>query len=143
MIKLEWHQGIIIPLYKGKGSRSDCNNYRGITLLSVPGNVFAKVILSHKKTKKKTTCEVVSVLNSGMHVSVCVCVRKLMQKDQTRRKQRKVVGVHRASGRNDMHWCLIVCVLSSAMWAGFVPTPPASFKCCSKLLDRDCTFLAL
>ena len=40
-----WHQGIIIPLYKGRGSRSDCSNYRGITLLSVPGKVFAHVIL--------------------------------------------------------------------------------------------------
>ena len=36
VIPEEWHQGIIIPLYKGKGSRSDCSNYRGITLLSVP-----------------------------------------------------------------------------------------------------------
>ena len=39
-------QGIIIPLYKLKGSRSDRSNYRGITLLQVPGKVFAKVILS-------------------------------------------------------------------------------------------------
>ena len=23
----EWHQGIIIPLFKWKGSRSDCSNY--------------------------------------------------------------------------------------------------------------------
>jgi len=42
----EWHQGIIIPLYKGKGSRSECRNYRGITLLSVPGKVFSHVLLA-------------------------------------------------------------------------------------------------
>ena len=37
----EWDHGIIIPLYKGKGSKSECSNYRGITLPSVPGKVFA------------------------------------------------------------------------------------------------------
>jgi len=42
----EWHQGIIISLYKGKGSKSECSNDRRITLLSVPENVFAHVILS-------------------------------------------------------------------------------------------------
>jgi len=42
----EWHQGIIIPLYKVKGSRSDCLSYRGITLLSVPGKVFSHVLLA-------------------------------------------------------------------------------------------------
>nr|XP_027231896.1 uncharacterized protein LOC113823449 [Penaeus vannamei] len=35
----------IITLYKNKGSRSDCNNYRGISLLSIVGKVFAKVAL--------------------------------------------------------------------------------------------------
>ena len=45
----EWRQGIIIPIYKGKGSRSDCSNYRGITLLSVPGKVFAHTLLARIK----------------------------------------------------------------------------------------------
>ena len=46
LIPEEWHQGIIIPLYKGKGSRSDCRSYRGITLLSVPAKVFSHVLLA-------------------------------------------------------------------------------------------------
>ena len=35
----------IITLVKNKGERSDCNNYKGISLLSIFGKVFAKVIL--------------------------------------------------------------------------------------------------
>ena len=36
----------IVTLYKNKGDRSDCNNYRGISLLSVVGKVFARVALT-------------------------------------------------------------------------------------------------
>jgi len=36
-----WRQWIIIPLYKSKGSRSECSNYRGITLLSAAGKVLS------------------------------------------------------------------------------------------------------
>ena len=35
----------IITLYKNKGERRNCNNYRGISLLSIVGKVFARVIL--------------------------------------------------------------------------------------------------
>ena len=35
----------IITLYKNKGEKSDCNNYRGISLLSIVGKVFARVVL--------------------------------------------------------------------------------------------------
>ena len=35
----------IITLYNNKGERNDCNNYRGISLLSIVGKVFARVIL--------------------------------------------------------------------------------------------------
>ncbi len=36
----------IVTLYKNKGDRSDCNNYCGISLLSIIGKVFARVVLS-------------------------------------------------------------------------------------------------
>jgi hypothetical protein len=35
----------IVTLYKNKGDRSDCNNYRGISLLSIVGKAFARVAL--------------------------------------------------------------------------------------------------
>jgi len=45
----EWYQGFIISLYKGKESKSECSNYTGIILLSVPGKVFAHIILARIK----------------------------------------------------------------------------------------------
>ena len=47
----DWRKGIILPFYKGKGSRHDCHNYRGITLLSVPGKVCAHVLLARVKSR--------------------------------------------------------------------------------------------
>ena len=34
----------IVTLYKNNGDRSDCNNYRGIFLLSIVGKVYARVM---------------------------------------------------------------------------------------------------
>ena len=50
-----WAQGVlpqdlkdavIVSLYKNKGEKSDCSNYRGITLLSIAGKVLARVLLN-------------------------------------------------------------------------------------------------
>jgi len=42
----DWKDGIIVTLYKGKSPKAECSNYRPITLLSVPGKVFALVLLN-------------------------------------------------------------------------------------------------
>ena len=39
----EWQTGVVVPLFK-KGDQRMCANYRGITLLSLPGKVYAKVL---------------------------------------------------------------------------------------------------
>ena len=45
----DWKKGIILPFYQGKGSRRDCMNYCGITLLSCPGKLFAHFLLARVK----------------------------------------------------------------------------------------------
>ena len=41
----EWKSACIVPLYKGKGERSECANYRGISLLSVVGKVYGGILI--------------------------------------------------------------------------------------------------
>ena len=38
-------RAIIAPLYKGKGDRRECKNYRGISLLSIPGKVYGRILI--------------------------------------------------------------------------------------------------
>ncbi len=40
----DWKRAIIVPLYKGKGGRSEFSSYRGISLLSVAGKVYGRIL---------------------------------------------------------------------------------------------------
>ena len=48
-VPTNWKEGYLIKLPK-KGDLSNCANYRGITLLSVPGKVFNRILLERIKT---------------------------------------------------------------------------------------------
>ena len=41
----DWIKAIIIPIYKGKGDRKECGSYRGISLLSIPGKVYGRILI--------------------------------------------------------------------------------------------------
>jgi hypothetical protein len=41
----QWKQSIIVPIHK-TGDTSDCNNYRGISLLSTSYNILSNILLS-------------------------------------------------------------------------------------------------
>ena len=40
----EWEEflGVVVPIFK-KGNQRECSNYRGITLLSLPGKVYSLI----------------------------------------------------------------------------------------------------
>ena len=39
----DWRKALVIPVHK-KGSKIQCTNYRGISLLSIPGKVYARIL---------------------------------------------------------------------------------------------------
>ena len=41
----DWRSAVIIPLYKGKGERTEYSNYRGFSLLSVVGTIYAGILV--------------------------------------------------------------------------------------------------
>lgn len=41
---MDWQSGIVVPIFKNKGNRRDCANYRGISLLSIPGKVYSRCL---------------------------------------------------------------------------------------------------
>ena len=49
----DWSSAVIIPLYKGKGEKTECSNYRGIGLFSVVGKIYAGILVDrvHKMTE--------------------------------------------------------------------------------------------
>ena len=53
-IPAEWKEGYLIKIPK-KGDLSRCHNYRGITLLSVPGKILKRIILERMKGKVDQT----------------------------------------------------------------------------------------
>ena len=46
VVPRDWRRAVVVPIHK-RGSKKLCKKYRGISLLSVPGKVFAS-ILNHR-----------------------------------------------------------------------------------------------
>lgn len=51
MVPVDWVCACIVPLYKGKGDVHECCNSRGISLLSVVGKVYGRVLINRIKDK--------------------------------------------------------------------------------------------
>ena len=51
----------LVPLYKGKGDVHECSNFRGISLLSVVGKVYGRILIN--RIRDETENVIAEVLN--------------------------------------------------------------------------------
>ena len=49
VVNMDWHGACIVPLYKWKDHKCECSNSRGISLLSVVGKLFGRVLIKRVK----------------------------------------------------------------------------------------------
>jgi hypothetical protein len=78
----EWKDANIITIFK-KGDRTQCGNYRGISLLSIAGKAFARILLNRLDTH--VTPNIVPETQCGFRknrstVDMIFCLRQLQEK---------------------------------------------------------------
>ena len=80
----------IVTLYKNKGDRSDWNNYRGISLLSVVGKLFARAALKRLQVlaerRSTQSRNVVSEPTSQPAIGMVLSLRQLQEKCREQRQ---------------------------------------------------------
>lgn len=86
----DWRRGIIVPFWKHKGDRLACENHRGISLLSIPGKVFARVLLTRalaaiRSHRRPQQAGFMPNRSTSDHISA---VRLLIEKHREFRKNR-------------------------------------------------------
>ena len=54
-----WKVACIVPIYKGKGDRREFANYKGISILSKPGKICGRVLISRvmEVRKRRSTAQ--------------------------------------------------------------------------------------
>ena len=75
-----WKDASIVTIYK-KGDRTDCGNYRGISLLSIAGKIFARILLNRLSIHTKgSSRDSVSFRGNRSTVDMIFCLRQLQEK---------------------------------------------------------------
>ena len=83
----DWSKGLITPVVYKKGEKLDQSNYRAITLLSIPGKVFCRMILNRIQVTidNHLTEEQCGFRSSRGTTDAVFVVRQIIEKARERR----------------------------------------------------------
>uniref|UniRef100_A0A914V3Q0 Reverse transcriptase domain-containing protein n=1 Tax=Plectus sambesii TaxID=2011161 RepID=A0A914V3Q0_9BILA len=100
-----WKVATIVPIFK-KGDPKDCNNYRGISLLSIIGKVFMLVLqLRLQKLREQTAREEQAGFRPGRGCSDQVfTLRQLLEEHIRCGKRLIVVFINFKAAFDSVHW---------------------------------------
>ena len=83
-----WKEAKVVIIYKGKGSRNDLNNYRGIFLLEVGGKIMARVIVNRLiPIVEREIDEWQFGFRSGRGTQHAICIIRKIQEEARYRNQ--------------------------------------------------------
>ena len=115
----------VVTIWKRKGSKSDCNNYRGISLLAIAGKILGKVLL-----KRLTSTIIEPVLpesqcgfraNRGT-TDMIFCARQIQEKSREQHKDLYMVFIDLTKAFDSIN--------RTGLWSLL-----AKFGCPSKLIN--------
>ena len=85
----EFKDSNILPIYKRKGGRSSCDNYRGISLLSTAGKILARILLRRllENVTENTLSESQCGFRPGRGTSDMIFVARQLQEKSREQNQ--------------------------------------------------------
>ena len=84
-----WKAACIVAVYKGKGERRDCVNYGGIGILSIPGKLYGRVLISRviENTKEQSAEEQGGFRSSRGCIEQIFVLKQLVGEYRVKRKE--------------------------------------------------------
>ncbi|CAH8675424.1 unnamed protein product [Schistosoma haematobium] len=95
VIPSDWSQSLIVPIYK-KGSKSSCDNHRGISLTNIVSKILASIIIKRlTKTRELQTRENQAGFRPGRGcIDHIFTIRQVLEHRHTYRRPTMVVFLH-------------------------------------------------